>query len=133
MDNNSYCLDYFAGSGTTGHAVVNLNREDGGKRKYIMVEMGNYFDDVTRPRMQKVVYSKDWKDGKPTSRDGISHAFKYIRLESYEDTLNNLIDNDNEDRKNALKPSRQGKGSNASTCSNTGWSLRPRAVRHSSI
>ena len=83
-------LDYFAGSGTTGHAVVNLNREDGGKRKYIMVEMGNYFDTVTRPRMQKVVYSHDWKDGKPISRAGISHAFKYIRLESYEDTLNNL-------------------------------------------
>ena len=83
-------LDYFAGSGTTGHAVVNLNREDGGQRKYIMVEMGNYFDDVTRPRMQKVVYSKDWKDGKPVSRDGLSHAFKYIRLESYEDTQNNL-------------------------------------------
>ena len=83
-------LDYFAGSGTTGHAVVNLNREDGGKRKYILVEMGNYFDDVTKPRMQKVVYSKDWKDGKPVTREGISHAFKYIRLESYEDTLNNL-------------------------------------------
>ena len=83
-------LDYFAGSGTTGHAVVNLNREDGGKRKYIMVEMGNYFDTVTRPRMQKVVYSHDWKDGKPISRDGVSHALKYIRLESYEDTLNNL-------------------------------------------
>ena len=87
---NALCLDYFAGSGTTGHAVVNLNREDGGQRKYIMVEMGHYFDAVTKPRMQKVVYSKDWKDGKPVSRDGLSHAFKYIRLESYEDTQNNL-------------------------------------------
>ena len=90
IKNSSITLDYFAGSGTTGHAVVNLNREDGGKRKYIMVEMGNYFDTVTRPRMQKVVYSHDWKDGKPISRTGISHALKYIRLESYEDTLNNL-------------------------------------------
>lgn len=35
-------LDYFAGSGTTGHAVINLNREDGGNRKYILVEMGEY-------------------------------------------------------------------------------------------
>ena len=85
-----YVSDFFAGSGTTGHVVINLNREDSGQRKYIMVEMGNYFDDVTRPRMQKVVYSKDWKDGKPVSRDGLSHAFKYIRLESYEDTQNNL-------------------------------------------
>ena len=100
---NSKILDYFAGSGTTGHAVVNLNREDNGKRKYIMVEMGNYFDAVTRPRMQKVVYSQDWKDGKPVSRDGISHAFKYIRLESYEDTLNNLSFKDNAARDQALQ------------------------------
>ena len=84
-------LDCFAGSGTTGHAVINLNREDGGKRKYILVEMGNYFNTVLKPRIQKVVYAKDWKDGKPVTRDtGISHCFKYVRLESYEDTLNNL-------------------------------------------
>ena len=84
-------LDFAAGSGTTGHAVLNLNRADGGKRKYILIEMADYFDTVMKPRIQKVVYSKDWKDSKPTSRDtGISHCFKYIRLESYEDTLNNL-------------------------------------------
>lgn len=87
---NSISIDYFAGSGTTGHAVINLNREDTGNRKYILVEMGEYFDTVTKPRIQKVIYSKDWKDGKPVSREGISHCFKYLRLESYEDTLNNL-------------------------------------------
>lgn len=90
-------LDYFAGSGTTGHAVINLNREDGGNRKYFLVEMGEYFDTVTKPRIQKAIYSMDteiqkgWKDGKPVSRKGSSHAFKYIRLESYEDTLNNIV------------------------------------------
>ncbi len=83
-------LDFFGGSGTTGHAVVNLNREDGGKRKYILVEMGDHFDTVLKPRIQKVIYSKDWKDGKPVSRAGSSHLFKYLRLESYEDALNNL-------------------------------------------
>jgi len=88
--NDGIVLDYFSGSGTTGHAVINLNREDQGKRKFILVEMGTYFDTVTKPRIQKVVYSKDWKDGKPISREGISHCFKYMRLESYEDTLNNL-------------------------------------------
>ena len=88
--NNGYILDYFAGSGTTGHAVINLNREDGGNRKYILVEMGNYFDLVTKPRIEKVIYSEDWKDGKPVSRKGSSHCFKYIRLESYEDALDNL-------------------------------------------
>ena len=87
---SSLILDFFAGSGTTGHAVINLNREDNGKRKYILVEMGEYFDTVTKPRIEKVIYSKDWKDGKPVSREGSSHIFKYIRLESYEDTLNNV-------------------------------------------
>ena len=83
-------LDYFAGSGTTGHAVINLNRADNGRRKCILIEMGEYFDKVTKPRVMKVIYSKDWKDGKPVSRQGSSHAFKYLRLESYEDTLNNI-------------------------------------------
>jgi adenine-specific DNA-methyltransferase len=83
-------LDYFAGSGTTAHAVINLNREDGGHRKYILVEMGDYFDTVLKPRIEKVIYSKDWKDGKPVSRDGSSHMFKYMTLESYDDTLANL-------------------------------------------
>lgn len=87
---NGAVLDYFAGSGTTGHAVINLNRKDGGKRKYILCEMGEYFDTVTKPRIQKVIYSKDWNGGKPVSRDGNSHCFKYMRLEQYEDTLNNL-------------------------------------------
>ena len=88
---NGIGLDYFAGSGTTGHAVISLNRQDDGSRKFILAEMGEYFDTVLKPRIQKVVYASDWKDGKPVSRDtGISHCFKYIRLESYEDALNNL-------------------------------------------
>jgi len=90
LEEGAVCLDFFAGSGTTGHAVINLNRSDGDSRKYILVEMGDYFDTVLLPRIKKVIYSKDWKAGKPVSRDGTSHMFKYIRLESYEDTLNNL-------------------------------------------
>ena len=87
---SSIILDYFAGSGTTGHAVIELNREDSGNRKYILCEMGKYFNTVTKPRIQKVIYSKEWKDGKPVNRDGISQIFKYMSLESYEDALNNL-------------------------------------------
>ena len=88
---NAIILDYFAGSGTTGHAVTKLNRLDNGKRKYILVEMGEYYDTVTKPRMQKVIYSADWKDGKPVNRNtGISQIMKYIRLESYEDALSNV-------------------------------------------
>ena len=77
-------------SATTGHVVINLNREDNGKRKYILVEMGEYFDSVTKPRIQKVIYTDSWKDGKPTTKNGVSQIFKYFKLESYEDTLNNL-------------------------------------------
>ncbi|MGE4585589.1 MAG: DNA methyltransferase [Sphaerochaeta sp.] len=103
IGNASQYLDYFAGSGTTGHAVINLNREDSGNRKYILVEMGDYFDKVLKPRIAKVVYSESWKDGKPTAHHtGISHCFKYIRLESYEDTLNNLRFDNNPQRRKAL-------------------------------
>lgn len=88
---NAIVLDYFGGSATTGHAVINLNRKDKGHRKYIIVEQGEYFETVTKPRIQKVVFSADWKDGKAiTPETGTSHAFKFIKLESYEDTLNNL-------------------------------------------
>ncbi len=83
-------LDYFGGSGTTAHAVIELNRSGNGHRKFILCEMGLYFNTVTRPRIEKVIYSPDWKDGKPVSRQGISQYFKYMRLEQYEDTLNNL-------------------------------------------
>ncbi|OQB98190.1 MAG: putative methyltransferase [Spirochaetes bacterium ADurb.Bin110] len=89
-------LDFFAGSGTTGHAVINLNREDGGKRKFILVEMADYFDTVLLPRLKKVTFTPEWKDGKPKRLATTDEAersprmFKVIRLESYEDTLNNL-------------------------------------------
>ncbi len=90
-------FDFFAGSGTTGHAVIRLNNIDNGRRKYILAEMGEFFDTATKPRIAKAIYSNDtsdavgWKDGKPVSREGSSHAFKYLRLESYEDTLNNIV------------------------------------------
>ena len=88
--------DYFAGSGTTGHAVINLNREDGGQRKFILVEMGDYFDTVLLPRLKKVTFTPEWKGGKPVrlaTAEEVERSpriMKVIRLESYEDTLNNL-------------------------------------------
>ena len=83
-------LDYFAGSGTTGHAVINLNRADKGNRKYILVELGHHFEDVLLPRMKKVIYSEKWKGGKPENRQGISQLLRYIRLECYEDAMDSL-------------------------------------------
>jgi adenine-specific DNA-methyltransferase len=89
-------LDFFAGSGTTGHSVISLNREDGGRRKFIMVEMGDYFDTVLLPRIKKVTFTPEWKDGKPKRLATKEEAergpriVKVVRLESYEDALNNL-------------------------------------------
>jgi len=87
---SSLVLDFFAGSGTTAHAVMDLNHEDSGNRKYILVEMAHFFDTVLKPRIQKVAFSANWKDGVPRDRDGMSHVFKYQRIESYEDALNNI-------------------------------------------
>ena len=91
-----FALDYFAGSGTTAHAVVNLNREDGGRRKFILAEAGEHFNTAILPRVKKVIYSPEWKDGKP-SRKATAEEFergprlvKYQRIESYEDTLANI-------------------------------------------
>ena len=89
-------LDYFAGSGTTGHAVINLNREDGGRRAFILVEMGEYFDTVLLPRIKKVTFTPEWRDGKPKRMATLDEAerspriVKYLCVENYEDALNNI-------------------------------------------
>ena len=90
--NSDWVLDYFSGSGTTGQAVITLNREvQGSQRKYILVEQGEYFESVLKARLQKIVYAATWADGAPTDQEsGTSHCFKVLKLESYEDTLNNL-------------------------------------------
>jgi adenine-specific DNA-methyltransferase len=90
--NDDWILDYFAGSGTTGQAVITLNREIlGSQRKYILVEQGEYFESILKTRLQKTVFSSMWSEGKPTKLEaGLSHCFKVLKLESYEDTLNNL-------------------------------------------
>jgi len=95
-EGNQTVLDHFAGSGTTGHAVINLNREEGGNRTFILVEIGQYFDTVLLPRIKKVTFTPEWKDGKPKRMATQEEAerspriVKYLRLESYEDALNNI-------------------------------------------
>ena len=86
-ENKNIVLDFFAGSGTTAHAVMKLNKEDGGKRKFILVEMADYFETIIIPRIKKVAYSFDWENGKPQNNNGIGIFFKYYEFEQYEDTL----------------------------------------------
>jgi adenine-specific DNA-methyltransferase len=83
-------VDFFTGSGTTAHSVLALNKEDGGNRKYIMVDMGEYFDSIIKPRIEKLMYCFEWDEAKSQSADGISHIFKYQTLEQYDDTLKNI-------------------------------------------
>lgn len=54
-DENSIVLDSFAGSGTTAHAVLNMNKEDGGNRKFILVEMEDYAESITAERVKRVI------------------------------------------------------------------------------
>ncbi len=91
VEPGSVTLDFFAGSGTTGEAVLRIARETKLNHRYVLVEQGEYFETVLKPRLQKVVFSGEWSNGKPTAPGtGISHCFKVLKLESYEDTLNNL-------------------------------------------
>ena len=86
-------LDFFAGSGTTGHAILNLNKTDNGNRKFILVEMGDYFESTLKERIRRVMFSENWKDGKPDPNKKIAGTVgvvKYQRLEQYEDVLNNI-------------------------------------------
>lgn len=97
---NGYILDFFAGSGTTAHATININRKFGGNRHYLLIDMGEHFYTTIIPRIVKAVYSADWSNGEPVNRQtGVSQIVKYMRLESYEDALNNIKVQTNEAQK----------------------------------
>jgi len=87
---DSWFADFFGGSGSSAHGLVQANREDGGKRRFLTVEMEHYFDSLLKPRVLKAIYASEWKSGLPRSLDGVSGLVKVVRLESYEDVLNNL-------------------------------------------
>ena len=87
-DDKSVVFDFFAGSGTTAHSVINMNREnEDSNRKYILVEMGEHFNNVILPRIKKVAFSDKWKEGKANDGQGMSQFVKYYDLEQYEDVL----------------------------------------------
>ncbi len=78
-DAEDIILDSFAGSGTTAHAVLALNQEDGGNRKFILVECEDYADTITAERVRRVI------NGVPNARDtllkeGLGGSFTYCTL-----------------------------------------------------
>ena len=70
-------LDSFAGSGTTAHAVLNMNKADGGHRKFILVEMGDYADTITAERVKRVIHG--YGEGK-SATEGTGGSFSYYEL-----------------------------------------------------
>ena len=75
--NDNIILDSFAGSGTTAHAVLNLNKQDGGNRKFIMIEMEDYANDITAERVKRV--AKGYGEGKKAV-EGTGGEFDYYTL-----------------------------------------------------
>ena len=78
-DENDIILDSCAGSGTTAHAVLSLNKEDGGNRKFILIECEDYADTITAERVRRVI------NGVPDARDdslreGLGGSFTYCTL-----------------------------------------------------
>ncbi len=79
-DKNAIVLDYHAGSGTTAHSVLELNKEDGGNRKFIMIEQMDYINTVTCPRVQKVM-----------EKENIDDSFIYFELAKWNETAKEKI------------------------------------------
>jgi adenine-specific DNA-methyltransferase len=75
---NSIILDSFAGSGTTAHAVLNLNKHDGGNRKFILIEMEEYAQTITAERVKRVI-SGYGSAGSPQA-EGTGGSFDYYEL-----------------------------------------------------
>ena len=78
-DKDSIVLDSFAGSGTTAHAVLALNREDGGNRRFVLIECEDYVDSITAERVRRVI------KGVPSAKDealkaGLGGTFSYFKL-----------------------------------------------------
>ncbi|MBQ7824130.1 MAG: site-specific DNA-methyltransferase [Bacteroidaceae bacterium] len=95
-DKNAIVLDSFAGSGTTAHAVLNLNKKDGGNRKFILVEMEDYAEDITAERVRRVM--RGYGEGK-NAVAGTGGAFDYYELgEPMFDKEKNLNENIGEDK-----------------------------------
>ncbi|MBM4306392.1 MAG: site-specific DNA-methyltransferase [Deltaproteobacteria bacterium] len=79
LNENDIIMDSFAGSGTTGHAVLQLNKQDNGNRRFILVEMdSNICRNVTAERLKRVCTGYDKPDGKQV--EGLGGGFRYCKL-----------------------------------------------------
>lgn len=94
-------LDFFAGSGTSGQAVININKIGSRNIRFILMEMGTYFSSITKPRILKSIFSSKWKAKKPELGKGSKNQIiKYVVLEQYEDILDAIEQFEGETPKN---------------------------------
>ena len=84
---DSIILDSFAGSGTTAHAVLNMNKADGGHRKFILVEMMDYADSITAERVKRVI--RGYGEGK-NAVEGTGGNFSFYDLAEFPKIGNSL-------------------------------------------
>ncbi len=93
-------VDFFAGSGTTGHAVERLNREREADVRYVLVEAGEHFETVLRPRVERVRYAPTWEGGDPVDPPGPGTdpggIVRYERLETHGESLDAVRTGDRE-------------------------------------
>ncbi len=93
LDKNALILDFFAGSGTTAQAVLELNQEDGGSRQFILATnnennngTGKVLDDVCYPRIEKVI--RGYQDSKGAQIEGLGGSLKYFKTSFVENNSN---------------------------------------------
>lgn len=91
LNDNDIMLDSFAGSGTTAHAVLNLNKKDGGKRKFILVEMEDYATTITSERVKRVI--NGYGEGNKAV-EGTDGDFSYYELGKSLFLENDLLNED---------------------------------------
>lgn len=78
-DKDSLILDSFSGSGTTAHAIFDLNKKDGGNRKFILVECEDYADKITAERVRRVIKGVP-KAKAETLKKGLKGTFSFFEL-----------------------------------------------------
>jgi len=87
-DKNALILDYHAGSGTTAHAVLDLNKTDEGNRKFILIEQLDYIETVTNVRVQKVIKNNaKLEENTLFSSELKEISFIYCELKKYNQTF----------------------------------------------
>jgi adenine-specific DNA-methyltransferase len=85
-------LDFFGGSGTTAHALMDINETDDGRRRFILVETNDYLDEVVLPRLMKRMFATDWRAGRPIESSILrspTGVIEYYELETFEDSILN--------------------------------------------